>query len=296
MSQLPISCYIRAHNEEKRIGAVIKAARDLVLEVIVIDCGSTDVTREVAAQAGARVLQLNWQGHGHQKRLGEEAATYDWLLDLDADEIISPALEAEIRQRFTPAAPDPGIFSLQLVTVPPFPKGVVWTGCNLARRNKLYHRDLIRMPAHFAWDQLDVPREIKVERLSSPLHHYSFFDIAHQVTKMNQVSSTRAHDTKLKSKPVLALRILFGFPIYLFKKLVLHRMYRAGIYGFACAAVIAGNRWLKDVKMYEIHLAKEGRNQILDSAPARSRHVRDDCDGLKTEPKNAKPAVATVER
>jgi hypothetical protein len=39
-------------------------------------------------------------------------------------------------------------------------------------------------------------------------------------------------------------------------------MYRGGIYGFACAAVIAMSRWLKDVKMYEMHLAKNGRNEL----------------------------------
>ena len=42
------------------------------------------------------------------------------------------------------------------------------------------------------------------------------------------------------------------------------RMFREGIYGFTMAAVIASNRWLKDVKMYEKHLANNGRNEIAD--------------------------------
>ena len=262
MSPVPISCFIRTFNEETRIKPVILAALEIVAEVIVIDSDSTDNTRKIAEEAGARVIQHQWLGNGHQKRLGEEAASHDWLLDLDADEILSSDLQEEIRELFATGTPPPGIYSLRLVTVPPFPKGAVWRRSNLFHRNKLYHRKIVRMPAHPAWDQFEVPSGQTVRELKGALLHYSFADIGQQMTKMNRVSSVRANETKLKSKPVLALRILFGFPFYLFKKLFRQGMYRAGIYGFACAAVIASNRWLKDVKMYEIHLAKDGRNQL----------------------------------
>lgn len=80
-------------------------------------------------------------------------------------------------------------------------------------------------------------------------------------------SSTPATSTTTKvatsSTPwTLALSILFGFPFYLFKKFVAHKMYRVGVYGFACAAVIGSNRWLKVVKMYEKHLENDGVNEI----------------------------------
>jgi hypothetical protein len=117
------------------------------------------------------------------------------------------------------------------------------------------------MPAHAAWDQFKIPEGIKPVRLNGELLHYSFHDIEQQVAKMNRVSTVRSTETKLKPKGVLALRILFGFPFYFFKKYISQQMFRAGIYGFACAAVIASNRWLKDVKMYKHHLAKKGRNK-----------------------------------
>ena len=262
MSRVPVSCFIRTYNEEKRIKPVILAAREIVNEVIVIDSNSTDNTRIIAKEAGARIIQHKWLGNGYQKRLGEDAASHNWLLDLDADEILSPELQEAIRELFAAGDPHPGIYSLRLVTVPPFPKGAVWHRSNLFYRNKLYHRKIVRMPAHAAWDQFEVPSNQTVRELKGALLHYSFADIGQQMTKMNRVSSVRASETKLKPKPVLAFRILFGFPFYLFKKLFLQGMYRAGIYGFACAAVIASNRWLKDVKMYEIHLAKNGRNEI----------------------------------
>lgn len=261
-SSIPLSCYIRTLNEAARIGPVVRKAKEIGAEVIVVDCGSTDGTQQIASDAGARVIEKKWEGNGFQKRHGEDAATHDWLLDLDADEILSPELQDEIRNLFRNGEPAPGIFSLKLVTVPPVPKGAVWNKCRPAWYDKLYHKSVVRMPAHAAWDHFKVPESIKPRKLKGSLLHYSFRDIEQQVTKMNRVSTVRANETRLKSKGVLAVRILFSFPFYFFKKLVLHRMYRAGIYGFACAAVIASNRWLKDVKMYERHLAKNGRNKI----------------------------------
>jgi glycosyltransferase involved in cell wall biosynthesis len=259
---IPLSCYIRTFNEASRIGPVVSKVKELGAEVIVVDSGSTDDTREIAREAGAVVIEKKWEGNGFQKRNGEDAASNDWLLDLDADEVLSPELQDEIRALFENGAPEPGIYALKLVTVPPVPKGAVWHKASIMWRNKLYHKSLVRMPAHAAWDQFKVPEGVKLKKLGGALLHYSFRDIEQQMAKMNRVSSVRANETMLKPKGILALRILFGFPFYFSKKYFAQQMFREGVYGFSCAVVIASNRWLKDVKMYEKHLGKNGRNEI----------------------------------
>lgn len=261
---IPLSCYIRTLNEAARIEPVVEKVVAIGAEVIIVDSGSTDNTREIARAAGATVIEKKWEGNGFQKRNGEDAASNDWLLDLDADEVLSPELQDEIRALFANGAPAPGIYALKLVTVPPVPKGVVWNTSCLAWRNKLYHKSVARMPAHAAWDQLKIPEKIYPRKLCGALYHYSFHNIEFMLNKMNKVSSVRARETKLKPKGVLAVRILFGFPVYLFQRIVIYRMYQSGVYGFACAVVIASNRWLKDVKMYERHLQKDGENRIGD--------------------------------
>jgi len=261
-TSIPLSCYIRTLNEAGRIRPVVEKVLEIGAEVIVIDSGSTDGTQKIAREAGAKVIEKKWEGNGFQKHHGEDATANNWLLDLDADEILSPELQDEIRTLFANGTPAPGIYALKLVTVPPVPKGMVWNTCNLAWRNKLYHKSIVRMPEHAAWDQFEVPAGIKPRRLKGALLHYSFLNIAQQIIKANHGSTVRANETKLKPKGLIALRILFGFPFYFSKKYFKQRMYRAGVYGFACAAVIASNRWLKDVKMYELHLAKNGLNKI----------------------------------
>src|SRR5437762_10191690 len=115
----PVSCYIRTLNEERLLGQVVAAAREVVDEVVIVDSGSKDATVAIAQAAGARVIHQEWLGNGRQKRFAEDQCRNDFVLDLDADEVVSPALAAEIRALFAAGPPPLPIYELRLVTVPP---------------------------------------------------------------------------------------------------------------------------------------------------------------------------------
>jgi glycosyltransferase involved in cell wall biosynthesis len=247
----PVTCYIRTLNEERRIGEVIRAARQVVDEVVLVDCGSTDKTLEIAAAEGAKVVKQAWLGNGAQKRVGEDSAKHDWLLDLDADEIVTPELAESIREIFK-AGPSASIYEVPLVTVPPI--GKPWKNFKIAWRRKLYNRKIVRIPDSKVWDQFEIPSGERVRRINKPLLHYSFANIEHVVTKMNKVSSTRARETKLKSFPGTVLRVWFGFPSYFIKEYFFRGLIRGGTYGFAFAMTMSFARWMRDVKMYERHM------------------------------------------
>src|SRR5436190_9303132 len=153
--QLPISCYVRTLNEARIIGRAIAAVRDVVDEIVIVDCGSTDATVTIAKDAGARVIHQDWLGLGCQKRFAEDQCRNDFLLDLDADEIVSPALAAEIRALFAAGLPPRSIYELKLVTVPPV--GEPWSTAAIRYPRKLYDRRVVRAPDHKAWDQFKVP-------------------------------------------------------------------------------------------------------------------------------------------
>jgi len=92
----PISAVLITLDEEPRIAAAIESVR-FCDEILVVDAGSTDRTREVAAAAGARVLvNTPWPGFAAQRNHATAAARHDWVLALDADERVTPALRAEI--------------------------------------------------------------------------------------------------------------------------------------------------------------------------------------------------------
>jgi glycosyltransferase involved in cell wall biosynthesis len=219
---------------------------------VVLDSGSTDRTVEIAEEAGARVIHGPWLGGGRQKRLAEDACVHDWLLDLDADEIVTPELAQEIRTLFAKGDPPAPVYQLTMATSPPV--GDVWLDYNLVDRRKLYDRRVVRQPDHPNWDQFQVPAGVRVGRLEAPLLHYSFRDLAQLEDKFNRNSTGRARDTALKPFWLVALRMLFAKPLYFLNQYVRRGLWRAGWYGFAVAEIAAHGRWLKDAKMMEIHL------------------------------------------
>ncbi len=245
----PISAYIRTRNEARMIGDVVRAALQVADEVVVVDSGSDDDTIAIARDAGARVIEHPWRGNGKQKRIGEDACAHDWLLDLDGDEIVTPALAAEITALFADGAPREKIFRTELALAPPV--GAPWLSFGRQKRHKLYDRRAVRQPDHEAWDQFDIPESVPVGRLSAPILHYSFTGAASFIGKLNKHSSVRASALPLKSAPALALRIFFGLPFYFLKRYVLQQYFRGGVYGFAVAMMSAQGRWMKDVKMWE---------------------------------------------
>lgn len=84
----PLSIFIIAQNEADRIGRTIEAAKALSDDIVVVDSGSTDGTQALAEALGARVIVNAWPGYGRQKRFAEEQCRHDWLLNLDADEVV----------------------------------------------------------------------------------------------------------------------------------------------------------------------------------------------------------------
>jgi glycosyl transferase family 2 len=91
-----ITACVIARDEEERLPACL-AGLGFCDEVVVVDSGSRDRTREIAAAAGARVVENPWPGFGAQRNVALDHATGDWVLEIDADERVAPELAAEIR-------------------------------------------------------------------------------------------------------------------------------------------------------------------------------------------------------
>ncbi len=91
----PVSAVIIAFNEADRIGDCL-ASLDFCDDIVVVDSGSTDATRAVCEAAGARVLHRDFDGFRSQKDFAVQQARHDWVLCLDADERVSPALREAI--------------------------------------------------------------------------------------------------------------------------------------------------------------------------------------------------------
>jgi hypothetical protein len=100
-----ISACLIAQDEQERIAAALQSVA-FCDETIVVDGGSSDATVEIARAAGARVIENPWPGFAAQRNVALDAASGEWILQIDADERVSPALRASIQALLS--APPPG--------------------------------------------------------------------------------------------------------------------------------------------------------------------------------------------
>ncbi len=161
---------------------------DLVREIVVVDSGSTDATLELARAVGAQVFVEPWRGFGAQKNAAIAHATGDWVLSLDADEEISPALAQEIGALLA------GKAALSAYRIPrlnhflgkPLRYGGYWPDPKL----RLFRRGAAQFeerPVHESM-QTSAP----TGQLKAPLLHHCYPTVADYIDHMNRYSDTGA--------------------------------------------------------------------------------------------------------
>lgn len=94
-----LSVVLATRNEEKNIGECLESIKDIADEIIVVDEGSSDATPEIARSFGAKLISVKHSAIFHvSKQKALDAASGDWILQLDADERVTPALAEEIKK------------------------------------------------------------------------------------------------------------------------------------------------------------------------------------------------------
>ncbi len=258
MPRLPISVFIIAKNEADRIRLTIDSVHDWVDEVIVVDSGSEDETVALSERLGARVVFNAWQGYGPQKVFSEGLCRNNWLLNLDADEEISPELGAEIRALFASGEPSDVAYTLPILPLYPFQMdGHRWTAFHHPVR--LYRRDHAGFKDSAVHDSV-VVRAGRVGHLHGMVIHRSFRSLTHHVDKANEVSSLRARDLFDKGRNPSGLSLLL-VPLFAFlKSYLLRREFVNGLDGVVVSHMYAFQRFIRLAKTRELHrLARKGK-------------------------------------
>ncbi len=94
-----LSVVLAVYNEENNLKNCLESVKNIAWEIVIVDGGSTDKTVEFAKQFGARIIQTsNPQNFHINKNKAIDAAKGDWVLQLDADEIVTKELEKEIKK------------------------------------------------------------------------------------------------------------------------------------------------------------------------------------------------------
>lgn len=203
---MKISICIITLNEEANLGRCLASCAGLGDEVVVLDSGSIDGTKRIAAEYGARWHEQSWLGYVGQKNLLLSLAGHDWVLSLDADEELSPELRQELLAVSRTEPPeDLSGFSV--------PRCVFYEG-RWIRHGDWYPDRLVRLfrrdRAHFAGGKVHERLEITghLEPLRGDLRHFSFRDAADHWTRCQKYARLWAetqHEAGKKAGPFAPL-------------------------------------------------------------------------------------------
>ncbi len=236
---LRVSCTIISKNEGDRIARTIRSALSVVDEVVVVDSGSTDETRETCEALGARVIHNDWPGYGPQKRFAEDAATYDWILNLDADEVLSEGLQREIRLLREGGEPPFRGYRFKQVTVYPHEEAPR-PFADFHHYVRLYDRRAMRFHDSLVHDTVD-QRGQPVGQFKGVALHYSFRSLDHLAAKLDRYTTLQAKEIK---KPAWQLKIRqpFEYSLLFMRYALFRRHFTGGRYGLQVAHTMAKGR------------------------------------------------------
>jgi glycosyltransferase involved in cell wall biosynthesis len=254
-SRAPISAFIVCMNEERQIRRCLESVR-WCAEIVVVDSGSTDRTLDICREYTDRIFHRDWTGYVEQKRFGLEQCSNEWVLNLDADEEVSPELAAEMRTLVeTPGAAD-GFDGFQVNRVV-FYLGRWWRkgGWYPEYRLRLCRRTRTR------WGGTDPHEHALVEgptrRLTGELRHFTYTGIRDHVQRLNSHTTAAAESLFRKGRKPSLLKVLFNPPLRFLKFVVVKKGYREGVAGIYVGVLEAVSVYLKYVKHWERCLEEE---------------------------------------
>lgn len=243
-----ISAYIVTLNEEKRLGKTLQALKKVADEIFVIDSGSTDKTQEIAEKYGAEFLFHKWKNISAQKHYGQELCHNDWVLSLDADEVLSPELIAEIKEKMKNPTAD--AYRIKICDMLPGDKKPRLFA-KTYNQVRLYNRKKSNMPDDLTNDRVVVGEGAVVEQLESKVFHYSYISLTQTWFKLNMYTDELVKTAVEQGRKYSKLRLYTEFPrqflVYYFKK----RYFLYGTCGFWMATTYAYFRFLKIAKWFE---------------------------------------------
>ena len=242
----PVSCCIVCFNEEQGIRRCLESVK-WCDEIIVVDSFSTDKTLEICQDYSTHIIQRAWPGYVEQKRFALSQVSHEWILNIDADEEVSPLLRNEIQAVLQ--QDDPAVDGFYMPRLVHYLGRWWWHGWYPSYRLRLFRKHKVR------WGGVDPHEKVllhgRSERLIGNLHHYTYTDISDHLRTVNSLTDISSRELMLRKRQRhlsdIVLRPLWRFlSFYLLRGCI-----RDGIPGLFVAVTSAFYVFLKYAKLWE---------------------------------------------
>lgn len=235
-SQNKLSVALAVHNEETNLSDCLKSVKNIADEIVIVDGGSTDKTLNIAKSFDAKVIQTNNPPNFHiNKNKAITAALGDWILQLDADEVVTKELAREIKKVISDNSNINGYW---------IPRSNFFLGRFLKKGGqypdytlRLYRRGKGRLPARDVHEQAIV--EGKTDYLKNDLLHLrdkSFTNYIGRFNKYTSLFATQLDQAQIRIDIFSFVNFILIKPfIWFIKTYIRHRGYVDGFSGFIFA-------------------------------------------------------------
>jgi glycosyltransferase involved in cell wall biosynthesis len=217
-------------------------------EIVVVDSGSTDETIAIARRYTDCVVVREWPGYGAQKNIAATLATHDWILSIDADERVTPALGQEIRALLA-TDPQHAAYRLPRVTWH-LGRWVRTTDWYPDPQLRLYRRDRARWISPLVHESVTV--DGSVGRLAHELQHYAYRDVADHLNTIDRYTTLSARQMHANGQSAGLAHLVAHPPLAFLRNYIARRGFLDGTAGFIISSMNAYYVFLKFAKLWEL--------------------------------------------
>jgi len=251
-----LTVLIPAKNERLNIRPCVESARQVADEILVADSGSTDGTLEIVRRlGGCRIIERELIDFSNFKNWAIPQAAHPWVLILDADERITPALAAEIRQAL--AAPPERIDGYWIGRDNFFMgQRIRHCGWNRDAVMRLVRRDVCRYTTRRVHESMNV-RPNRCGRLRGKLEHYTVWTYDQYLGKLIHYTRLGAQDLHERGRRASLPAMLFRVPLRFWQLYVLRLGFLDGMAGLQICMLTALTSFLKQARLWELDHAQQ---------------------------------------
>lgn len=200
-----LSAVVITKNAELTLHNCIISLKKVADEVIIVDSGSEDHTLSIAQDLECRILNTKWLGYGETKNLGHQAASFPYIISLDADEELSDALINEILA-----------IKESLKHIYSFKRLNNFCGKWIKHgawypdvKTRIFPKEILWNNAH-SHEELIISKNAVIVKLNSPLLHYAYQNLNQLKAKTSLYAKLGALEKQNKSKFSLSIKLLFS--------------------------------------------------------------------------------------
>lgn len=247
-----LSVILITRNEEANLADCLASLEGIAQQVVVVDTNSSDRTLDIAKSYGAVIAQpQDWPGFGPQKNRALDLATGEWVLSLDADERLTPALKSEIVTAIHHSA------HVDCFAIPRLSwycgRFIRHSGWNPDYVDRLFKRGSARFSDDLVHERL-IPSG-QVAKLENPMLHYSFMDYSQVLQKIDRYSTASAEQAFAQGKTSTPLKAVLHGAWSFFRTYFLRAGFLDGPQGFTLAMSNAQGTYYRYIKLW--HLIRE---------------------------------------